>query len=200
MYKITKSVFVKSILNINERPEQVYPEFAFAGRSNVGKSSLINILLNRKNIARVSKQPGKTRTINYFLINEKIFFVDLPGYGFARVPKTEKLKWHNSIENYILENDRMLLLFVLIDALVGPQKNDEQLLKWLKYHTIPFNIILTKIDKISKNRQILQRTRMISNYDLNKENIILPFSAKTRDGREDILTKIEGILKNYGLN
>lgn len=194
MLRVKQATFVKSIVQLKDRPTPFLTEFAFAGRSNVGKSSLINSLVNRHNFARISKSPGKTRTINYFLINKSFYLVDLPGYGFARVSEDEKKKWHYMIENYIIQNEFLRLLFVLIDSKVGLQKNDYQLFEWLHGLNIPYIIILTKIDKIQ--RQILKkRIKEIADISSGiQENDILPFSARKKVGKEDILRIMEQFL------
>ncbi len=192
--KITKSSFVKSIVDIKDRPKPFLPEFAFAGRSNVGKSSLINCLLNRKNFAKVSKQPGKTRTINYFLINEDFYFVDLPGYGFARISGQEQRRWKQMIENYLLNNEYLKQIMVLIDLVVGPQKNDLQLIEWLRYNQIPFQIIGTKSDRISRNIREKQLKLVRQSFDLSEDVPIIPFSSKDRTGRAQVLALIAKLL------
>ncbi len=196
MLKIKEVQFVKSIVLLKDKPRPFYPEFAFAGRSNVGKSSLINALLNRKNIARVSKQPGKTRSINYFLINRNFYLVDLPGYGFARVSASEKKSWQTMIESYLLHSQELKELFVLIDAVVGPQKNDLQLIDWLRYQGIHFRVIATKTDKLSRSQLQTQLLRMGKMLELPESEPIIPFSATRRIGRGDLLATIDRLLKS----
>jgi GTP-binding protein len=181
-------------MNLNDRPDRILSEFTFAGRSNVGKSSLINTLLNRKNFARISKTPGKTRSINYFLINDSFYFVDLPGYGFARVSKDEKRKWQTAIENYILENKQIRTIFILIDGIVGPQEKDRQLIEWLQFHKIYFVIIVTKIDRINNNQKVQITKNLKQTLNLDKNILILLFSTKTKEGKEKILGLIENLL------
>ena len=193
MLKISDSNFIKSIVDIKDRPSPSFPEFAFSGRSNVGKSSLINCLVNRKKFAKVSKHPGKTRTINYFSINNKIYLVDLPGYGFARVPLTEKEKWRIMIENYLLKNDNLKIIYFLIDIVVGPQKNDLQLVEWLQFNKLPFQIIATKADKISFNRRQEQEQNIKQILNIKNENEIILFSSKNKLGRSELLGNIEKI-------
>ncbi len=193
--KIRKAQFVKSTLRKGEGPHPPLPEFAFVGRSNVGKSSLINTLVNIKNFARVSKQPGKTRAVNYFIINDAFYLVDLPGYGFAKVSKAEKQKWQEAIEGYLLENPRLQLLFVLVDAKVGVKPADEQLVEWLQYHHIPFQVIATKADQIGRSKwqgaiqEIQKRLRLLPDQP------VILFSAKTRLGRDEVWKVIENHLK-----
>ena len=195
MLIIKNSIFVKSIMDLRDRPAPSLPEFTFAGRSNVGKSSLINSLLNRKNFARVSKAPGKTRSINYYLINELFYFVDLPGYGYAKVSKTEKKKWQTAIEKYILKNEQIRIIFILIDGLVGPQENDLQLIEWFKYNKIGFMIIVTKIDRINNNRRVQLKNTLVKNLELDERTRVILFSAKTLQGKEEILNNIDHMLR-----
>ena len=195
MFKIKNALFIKSIGNIKDRPISPLPEFAFAGRSNVGKSSLINTLLNRKNIAQVSKSPGKTRSINYFLVNENFYFVDLPGYGFARVSQSEKKRWQILIEKYLVKNEHLNILFVLIDAKVGFKENDLQLIEFLQYYQIHHELILTKADKISIQRQqkrVNEASKLIGG---NTGEGVHLFSSKTRKGISTVLKSIANCLE-----
>ena len=194
MLVIKNTTFIKSIVEKKDKPNPRLPEFAFAGRSNVGKSSLINSLTNRKNIAKVSKQPGKTRTINYFQINDECYLVDLPGYGFAKVSLQEKQSWGKMIENYIISNPDLKTIFVLIDAYTGPQKNDIQLIDWLFHINAPFQVICTKTDRISRN-SILKKTsefKKLLGLPTNFEFIF--YSSKTHFGKEDILNKMTNLI------
>ncbi|NOX38246.1 MAG: YihA family ribosome biogenesis GTP-binding protein [Calditrichaeota bacterium] len=192
--KIKQPRFVKSILNPAEKPFPELPEIAFVGRSNVGKSSLINTLVNIRNFARVSKKPGKTRTINFFNIDNRCYFVDLPGYGYAKAPKTEQKKWQRAIEPYLLENPKLRLLFVLVDAKVGAKDSDRQLIEWLQYHRIPFQIVATKADQISQGKWQKQRQLICEQLHLPADYPLIFFSAKNRTGRQDILGLIEKLL------
>ncbi len=195
MLKIKDVQFVKSISRLQDKPHPYYPEFAFAGRSNVGKSSLINCLLNRKNLARVSKQPGKTRSINYFLINRQFYLVDLPGYGFARVSAGEKKRWQEMIESYLLQSEELVQLFVLVDAVVKAQKNDLQLVEWLNHHQIPFAVVATKADKLSQFRLNVHLNEITRQLQLDDSHPIFPFSAVKRTGRGELLGYIDRLLK-----
>lgn len=191
MLQAKESEFILSIADVKQKPATGLPEFAFAGRSNVGKSSLINNLVNRKNIARVSKQPGKTRTINYFLINRKFYLVDLPGYGFARVSAVEKERWRHMIENYLVSNPELICLYVLIDGYVGPQKNDLQLIEWLQHESIRFKIIATKCDKIKKTKLNSRLIELQKSVPINADEEIIPYSVKSKRGRESVLAHME---------
>ena len=194
--KIRKAQFVKSTLNPKDAPQPARPEFAFVGRSNVGKSSLINTLVNIKNFARVSKQPGKTRAINYFNINDAFYLVDLPGYGFAKISKTEQKKWQRAIEGYLVNNPRLRLLFVLVDAKVGPKATDVQLVEWLQYNGIPFQVVATKIDQVGRSKWQQVQTTIAETFHLMPGTPIVLFSAKNRTGRGDIWQIIEAHLKS----
>lgn len=150
--KITKADFITSSSDHKQCPEQNHPEVAFIGRSNVGKSSLINMLTNHKKLAKVSGRPGKTQLINHFLINNSWYLVDLPGYGWAKVAKTEKEKWGAMIHDYLVMRNNLICTFVLIDSRLPPQPIDVEFINWLGEQTIPFAIIFTKSDKQSKNK------------------------------------------------
>jgi GTP-binding protein len=195
MLKINESIFIKSVANMKDRPLPYRPEFAFAGRSNVGKSSLINSLLNRRNIAKVSRSPGKTRNINYFLINQQFYLVDLPGYGYAKVSGSEQKRWQKLIENYILTNDWLRLVFVLIDSKVGPKESDIQLIEWLLFNLVDFRVILTKSDKINKNLQVRIKNEISDLLPDKSGYQAILFSAKNKIGKEKIWQQVSEILK-----
>ncbi|SHH20205.1 ribosome biogenesis GTP-binding protein YihA/YsxC [Thermosipho atlanticus] len=175
-------------------PKDIFPEprageFVFVGRSNVGKSTLLNIITNQ-NIARVSKKPGKTRSINFYLINNKFYFVDLPGYGYAKASAIEKERWRRIIENYFeVRSWNIKLVFVLIDGRHELQKNDQLILDWLKELELPFSVILTKIDKLKMSEKV----RMTRYYKklLGDKYILIPYSAITKEGVPNILRLIE---------
>jgi GTP-binding protein len=184
--------FLKSITDINEKPTSRLPELAVVGRSNVGKSSLINSIFNRKKLAKISSTPGKTRLINYFEVNNKFYFVDLPGYGYAKISKLESDKWRKMIENYLKNNSQLKLVLLLIDARRGIMQLDNKMIEWLKYFKIRFRIILTKADKISNNELFKTKSKMIK--QLNVENVLL-YSSKTEKGRFALIN-----LLNYEMN
>ncbi len=194
MLKIKDPKFIKSVLNWQNKPKSALPEIAFVGRSNVGKSSLINCLLNRKNFARVSKKPGKTQTINFFNIDNTFYLVDLPGYGFARRSMMQKENWETSIEDYLLNSPELLILFVLIDSNVGVKEKDQQLIEWLDYHQIPFQVVATKVDKISRSQRNSQEQRIREGLGLDINNPIMFFSTKDRTGRNGVLKHISKLL------
>lgn len=147
---IKSATFIKSSSNVSQCPQSPMPEYAFIGRSNVGKSSLINMLCNRKKLALTSSTPGKTRTINHFLINDRWYIADLPGYGYARRSKTERLSWQKMIDGYFDRRDNLSCVFVLIDARHDPQKNDLEFMRYLGEKGVAFVMVFTKIDKVGK--------------------------------------------------
>ena len=177
-------------------PENTKPEIAFAGRSNVGKSSLINGLLNRKNLARTSSTPGKTITINFYEINKEFFFVDLPGYGYAKAARTERAKWGKMIEKYLNNRSNLRSVFLLVDCRIPPTKDDQQMYSWMVSAGFNPVIIATKTDKLSKNQMIrslgIIRKTLMAPQDVK----ILPFSALKRTGRDEILALIEEIVSD----
>ncbi len=176
------------VSDVNSFPKSPYPVVAFAGRSNVGKSSLINSLLNRKNIAQTSSAPGKTRRIDYFNINDKLFLADLPGYGYAKVSKTNREKWQKLIEHFLKNIAQICLVILIIDARRGITELDAQLIEWLTHYQRKFRIIITKCDKISKNEAEQVRRSVIQN-EFNMEEPIL-FSAVDKRGKQKIWSGI----------
>ncbi len=187
--------FVISNTDIQKCPQDQIPEYAFIGRSNVGKSSLINMLANRKELAMTSSKPGKTLLINHFIINEEWFLVDLPGYGYARRQQKERENIQRIIEDYVLEREQLCCLFVLVDCRHEPQQIDVEFMEWLNEHDVPFAIIFTKGDKLKKG----QLDKQINTYlnHLLKIWIELPpyfiTSSQTKIGREEVLSYIEKV-------
>ena len=189
--KITTAEFVKSAVWPNQFPPVTMPEIAFVGRSNVGKSSLINTLVGRKSLAKTSNTPGRTQLINFFTVNNSLFFVDLPGYGFAKVPRSVKKDWGDMIETYLRERRNLALVVFILDVRRDPSADDLSLRDWLDHYRIPYAAILTKSDKLS-NQQALGRKKLIEKA-MGKGasgNTIL-FSAKTRKGAEELWQFIE---------
>ena len=189
--------YVKSCERYQQCPDTNVPEFAFIGRSNVGKSSLINMLTNRKKLAKTSGKPGKTQTINHFIINEQWHLVDLPGYGWAQVSKSKRKGWSRMIEDYLLQRTQLVNLFVLIDSRIPPQKIDLEFIDWLGLSQIPFAIIFTKVDKQSANKT--QQSIAVFKRDMQQTWDELPplfmSSATDHTGKEHILEYIEQILQ-----
>jgi GTP-binding protein len=187
--KITSAELIKSVYPSDDFPPGRYPEVAFAGRSNVGKSSLINTLVNRKGLARTSSAPGKTQSINFYLINGSICLVDLPGYGYAKVPKQVRKKWSPLIEKYCRNRKNLFGVTVILDARVGPTPLDLSLISWLTDLSLPALLTITKSDKLSKNKiaQALHQTAKV--LRVNPEQIV-PFSSQTGEGKKHLWQKI----------
>lgn len=196
--EIKSAEFVVSNTDVKKCPDSNLPEYAFIGRSNVGKSSLINMLTAKKNLAMTSQKPGKTQLINHFLINNNWYLVDLPGYGYAQRGKEGRDNIRRIIEDYILERDQLTNLFVLLDCRHEPQKIDLEFMEWLGESGVPFSIIFTKIDKITKGRlqENLTAYRNMLLESWEELPPILLSSAEKRDGREEILEYIEEITKS----
>lgn len=174
-------------------PENLLPEFAFAGKSNVGKSSLINGLLNRRALARTSSQPGKTQTINFYNVNDDLYFVDLPGYGYAKVSVEVKAKWGIMIERYLKKSKMLKCIFLLIDIRHDPSANDKMMYDWIVSNGYKPVIIATKLDKL-KRSQIQKHVKMVrEGLGLEKEDVLIPFSAETKQGRDEIWALIESL-------
>lgn len=194
---IKKAEFIISNTNPDKCPDTGLPEFAFIGRSNVGKSSVINMLVNRKNLAKTSSTPGKTQTINHFLIDDKWYLVDLPGYGYANVGRTARQAWPVMIENYIKNRETLQNTFVLIDSRLEPQANDLDFVAWIGKNQLPFSLIFTKTDKISKGAV----TKSVNTWSqkLQQTWSELPpmflTSAEKKTGREELADYIQHILK-----
>ena len=189
---VIKSVNLETVCGVTSTlPVNDKPEFAFAGKSNVGKSSLINALMNRKAYARTSAQPGKTQTINFYNINDALYYVDLPGYGYAKVSQTEKEKWGKMIERYLHKSQQIRQVFLLIDIRHEPGANDKQMYEWIVYNGYRPVIIATKLDKINRS-QIQKHVKMVrTGLGMRKDDILIPFSAETKQGREEIWALIE---------
>lgn len=192
---VIKSVELATVCGITSAiPDHPYPEMAFAGKSNVGKSSLINALMNRKSFARVSEKPGKTQTINFYLINNAFFFVDLPGYGYASVSQEIKQKWGKMIENYLYKSRQLQAVFLLVDIRHEPSANDRQMYEWILARGYRPIVIATKLDKINKS-QIQKHVRMVrTGLGADEQTRIIPFSALSKQGREEIYELIDGLL------
>ena len=194
---VIKNVNLETVCGITSKlPENTLPEIAFAGQSNVGKSSLINGLLNRKSLARTSSQPGKTQTINFYNINEALYFVDLPGYGYAKVSKDVQEKWGVMIENYLQTSKQLKAVFLLIDIRHEPSANDKNMYEWVVYNGYDPIIIATKLDKI-KRSQVQKQLKLIrQGLNVKPGTTILPFSSQTKQGRDEIWAMIESLISD----
>lgn len=170
------------------------PQVAFVGRSNVGKSSLLNVLVNRKRIAKVSNTPGRTQLVNFFLVNGDVRLVDLPGYGFAKAPKEVKKQWDQMITGYLLKNHDLRLVVTLFDARREPTEEDENLLDWLNHYKIPFLAVVTKADKLNKSAQMLAKIKLTKWLEPRGPQGVILFSATSRQGRDEVLTEINRAL------
>ncbi|MBO5197070.1 MAG: YihA family ribosome biogenesis GTP-binding protein [Lachnospiraceae bacterium] len=192
---VVNNVNLETVCGITSKlPENTLPEFAFAGKSNVGKSSLINALMYRKAYARTSSQPGKTQTINFYNIDEKLYFVDLPGYGYAKVSQTTKEKWGRMIERYLKKSAQLKLVFLLVDIRHEPSANDVQMYDWIVYQGFKPVIVATKLDKINRS-QVAKQVKLIrETLALPKDGILIPFSAETKAGRDEIWEQMEKLM------
>lgn len=189
---IIKNVNLETVCGIKSKlPENTLPEFAFAGKSNVGKSSLINALMNRKAYARTSSQPGKTQTINFYRINDDLYYVDLPGYGYAKVSLEEKAKWGRMIENYLNQSAMLKKVFLLVDIRHDPSENDRLMYDWIIHNGYQPIIIATKLDKLKRSQVAKQVKQIRQGLGMKKEDILIPFSAETKQGREEIWAILE---------
>ncbi|WP_077327266.1 ribosome biogenesis GTP-binding protein YihA/YsxC [Virgibacillus siamensis] len=192
--KVTDAEIVISAVSQKQYPSDQLPEIALAGRSNVGKSSFINKLINRKNLARTSSKPGKTQTLNFYKINQSFYFVDVPGYGYAKVSKKEREKWGGMMETYFETRKPLKAVALITDIRHEPTQDDQQMYDFLKYFELPVMIIATKLDKIPKGKRVkhVNRTRKV--LDLEDEDIVLPFSAETGEGKEAVWSNMKRYL------
>lgn len=193
--KITSVEFVRSIVDVTDLPQDSLCQIAFAGRSNVGKSSLINNLLNRRKIARTSSTPGKTRQLNFFRINDNFYFVDLPGYGFAKAAKKEIAKWQKLIETFLLNSPQLGGVVSLIDSRIGPTTLDHQLFDWLRSLRIPVILVATKSDKQSNSVLKRNLTKFSEQFSANPFCGIIPFSVRNGAGKKELWKEIKTLLE-----
>jgi GTP-binding protein len=191
--KIFSAEFVKGATKPSEYPPGDFPEVAFAGKSNVGKSSLINVLVSRKSLAKTSGRPGKTQMINFFRVNDKISFVDLPGYGYARVSLQVQKRWKPMVESYLQTRTTIRLVVVILDARRGVSAEDLSLLDWLEHHRLPSLMVLTKADKLSQIERARQKRNLTENLLLAEKKFLF-FSASTGEGKEELWIKIQEAL------
>ena len=192
---IIKTVELETVCGITSKlPDNTKPEFAFAGKSNVGKSSLINALMNRKAYARTSSQPGKTQTINFYNINDALYYVDLPGYGYAKVAQEVKAKWGKMIENYLHQSPMLKRVFLLIDIRHEPSVNDKTMYDWIVYNGYQPVIIATKLDKINRS-QVQKHMKMVrQGLEIGQDVTFIPFYAETKQGRDEICALIDEMM------
>lgn len=192
---IIKKAELETVCGITSKlPENRDPEFAFAGKSNVGKSSLINALMDRKSLARTSSQPGKTQTINFYHINDAFYYADLPGYGYAKVPVAEKAKWGKMIERYLQKSVMLKCVFLLIDIRHEPSANDQLMADWIQSNGFVPVILATKADKLNRS-QIPRQIKLVrEGLGLEKGSTVIPFSSVTKQGREEIWALIEQMM------
>ena len=198
---IKSAEFVTSAVQKSQYPEEGLPEIAFAGRSNVGKSSLINTLVNRKRLVKTSSTPGRTQLINFFDINQSLTFVDLPGYGYARVPAAVRKKWGPMIETYLSARQTLKGVVIIMDIRRLPREEEQNLIHWLAHYSIASILVLTKTDKLSKTKLIKQQAAIVEALAVEREDAIL-FSAKTRRGRDavwDAILKLTNLKDNDNL-
>jgi GTP-binding protein len=191
-FKIKSAVFAKSVFDLKDLPLNGLPEVAFAGRSNVGKSSALNRLVNMKNLAKTSSSPGKTRLINFFLINERLFFVDLPGYGFAKAPKSMRKAWGKVVEDYLKGRESLKGTVLLIDSRRGALEPDLELLEWLDHYGKEKLVVLTKTDKLGRSALAEVSRKTCEVLRLEPKSVV-SFSAKTGQGKDQILNWIRQV-------
>ena len=192
---VIRSLNLETVCGITSKlPENEHPEIAFAGKSNVGKSSLINALMNRKSFARISATPGKTQTINFYNINEELYLVDLPGYGYAKVSEQEKAKWGQLIERYLHGSEQLKAVFLLIDIRHDPSANDKLMYSWIVEQGFNPIIIATKLDKIKRSQTQKQLKLIRTGLNVKPGTQILPFSAETKQGRDEIWALIDTLI------
>lgn len=193
---VIKNVSLETVCGITSKiPDSRLPEVAFAGKSNVGKSSLINALMNRKSLARTSSQPGKTQTINFYNINDALYLVDLPGYGYAKASVKVKEQWGKMVERYLHKSKQLKCVFHLIDIRHAPSENDRMMYDWILHNGYQPVIIATKLDKIKKSQLQKQLNLILDTLEAEEGTVIIPFSAETKQGREEIYEILDKILE-----
>ncbi|TDG75159.1 hypothetical protein C5L31_001036 [Secundilactobacillus malefermentans] len=191
MMEVNNVELVMSAVSPTQYPTTGYPEIALVGRSNVGKSSLTNVLINRRSYARTSSQPGKTQTLNFYKVEEDLYFVDVPGYGYAKVSRQEREKWGEMIETYLTQREQLKGVISLVDARHEPSQEDVQMYQWLSYYEIPILVVATKSDKIVRGKWNKQESIIKKKLEFDKKDSFIMFSAQTKMGKEDIWKWIE---------
>lgn len=197
--KITSADFVISAVSPAQYPEDNLPEIAFAGRSNVGKSSLINMMASRKKMARTSSTPGKTQTINFYRINDLLYFVDLQGYGYAKVSKKSRESWGKSIERYLHERQMLMSVFLLVDIRHQPSRLDKTMFDWIRGQGYRGIVLATKTDKIPRSRKEAHIKAIRETLEMEQGDLVIPISTKTKEGCQELWNTIEDKLSEYGL-
>ena len=197
--RINNARYVIGAVNKEQYPRHDLPEFVLVGKSNVGKSSFINSITNRKKLAHVSSQPGKTRTINFYNIDDKFYFVDLPGYGFAKVSRREKARWANMVNEYLSQRDNIKLIIQLLDIRHPPTKDDVTMYEYITYYNLNRIIVATKVDKISRNKVKANLDIIGKHLNLSDRTLIIPYSSYSGQGREEILKILQQNYKNIQL-
>jgi GTP-binding protein len=192
--KIKSAEFLKSAMLPSQFPRDGRPEFAFAGRSNVGKSSLLNRLLNRRGLAKTSSTPGKTQTINFFTVNDAIYLVDLPGYGYAKVPRDVKQKWQQAMHDYLTNRPPLRMVVQLVDSRHEPSDKDAEMLALLETAKVPALIVATKVDKLTKSERAANIRLIYKGLELDPDALVVPFSAISGEGVEEIWRVIEELM------
>ncbi|WP_028584485.1 ribosome biogenesis GTP-binding protein YihA/YsxC [Desulfogranum mediterraneum] len=182
---LQKVEFLLSAFSSKQLPDEIYPEIAFAGRSNVGKSSLMNRVLGRSNLVKTSSKPGKTQSLNYFSVDERLYLVDLPGYGFARVSKKVRNQWQDLISSYLENRERLALVVVIVDLRHEAKELDRELINWLRYHRRPYHLVYTKADKLTRNRQNQHAAALDRGLEIQADQRLI-FSAKTGQGVDGV--------------
>lgn len=184
--KVTKAEFIISAVGPAQYPDDALPEIALAGRSNVGKSSLINKMISRKNLARTSSTPGKTQHLNYYRINDELYFVDLPGYGYAKVSKTQRAAWGAMIEKYLMERETLKLVLLVVDLRHPPSKDDVSMYEWLQYYDCPICVVATKADKIPRSRWQKHIKIVKETLEFKPRDMLVMFSSESGQGKEEL--------------
>ena len=193
--KITSAEFIISAMRISQYPTDNLPEFMLVGRSNVGKSSFINTITGNKKMARVSNTPGKTRNLNFYLLNKNFYLVDVPGYGYAQVSKKEQKKFGLMIEEYLEKRPNLVRTYMLVDLRHKPSEDDILMYKYLKYYKLPVTIIATKLDKISKNKREKAKNQILKTLELQQGDTFITLSNITKEGKDQILKEIEDLIE-----
>ncbi len=197
---VIRNVNLETVCGVTSKlPENTLPEFAFAGKSNVGKSSLINGLMNRKSLARTSSSPGKTQTINYYNINNEMYFVDLPGYGYATVNEKVKATWGKMIEDYLHQSKQIHAVFLLVDIRHAPSENDRIMYDWILDRGYQPVIIATKLDKIKRSQVAKQLKLICDTLDVADDTVVIPYSSLNKQGREEIYELLDKMAENTEL-